>query len=402
MSFDVRSFKALFPGLDDPSLIYLDSAATAQMPAFAADAMRAHELHARANVHRGNHRLAEKAGEAYDLARRRAAAYLKAEPSEIVFTAGATAALNLAAFALTDDMQAGDEVLLSVAEHHSNLLPWQQAARRKGLVLKFLGVTEYGRIDLSRLDALLTPRAKAIAITQASNVTGAVTDLGPLASAAKSFGIPLLVDGAQGAPHGPADPRRLGADLYALAGHKCFGPMGIGVLWGKPELLEKLPPFQTGGGMVGHVSLEGASWAKPPARFEAGTPPVAAAVGLGVTLDWLKGLDWPAIFAHQRSLAERLLAGLAAIKGVRLYGPASAQDRVPVFSMALEGAHPHDVCQVLDRRGLALRGGHHCAEPLMTALGVEALFRASLAPYNGESDIDALLEGIGEAKRVLL
>jgi cysteine desulfurase/selenocysteine lyase len=402
MSFDPHAFKALFPGLARPGLRYLDNAASAQMPAFAAEALRHHELHCRANVHRGNHRLAEMADEAYALARAQAGAYLNAPADEIIFTAGATAALNLAAYALSETLQAGDEALLSVAEHHSNLLPWRQAASRKGLVLRFLPVDGEGRIDMKPLDSLVGPRTRAIAITQASNVTGAITDLTALARLAHARDIPLLLDGAQAAPHGPVDPRALGASLYALAGHKCFGPMGIGVLWGRRELLERLPPFLVGGGMVGHVSLEAASWAGPPRRFEAGTPPVGGAVALGATLAWLKGLDWSAIQAHETALARRLLAGLQGLEGVRLYGPPEVKDRLPVFSMAMEGAHPHDVCQVLDRKGLALRGGHHCAEPLMAAFGVDALFRASLAPYNDETDIDALLAGLGEAKRILL
>lgn len=407
MNFDLAAFKAEFPILARPGgggapLHYLDNAATAQCPERVIEAVARHERENRGNIQRGTHHLAERALEAYENARAACGRYLNAPAEEIVFTGGATAALNLIAHGLGEGLKAGDEVLLSVAEHHSALLPWQEVRRRKGIELRFLPVTRDGRLDLSRLADLVGPRTKVIALTHASNVTGAVSELAPVIEAASAFGAILVLDGAQRAPHGPLDLQALGCDFYALAGHKCFGPNGVGVLWGRRALLERLPPLLVGGGMVGHVELQHSTFGPPVRRFEAGTPPIAQAVGLGAALDWLGALPWPAIHAHLADLSRRLLDGLAAFNDLRLCGPRDLANRLPVFAFDLAGAHPHDVCQILDRSGVALRGGHHCAQPLMAAFGVEALSRASLAPYNDQADIDALLKGLDQARRILL
>ncbi len=402
MSLDVATLRAQFPLLAaDPGLHYLDSAASAQVPRVVLDAVARHETTARANVHRGVHRLAEAATAAYEGARARVARYLNVAASEIVFTGGATAAINLVAHSFTQALSPGDAVVVSELDHHSNLVPWQIAAERSGLVLRAIPATADGRLDLDALDRVLDARTKLIAVTHASNVTGAVTDVARIVVAARSVGARVLLDGAQRAPHGPLDLPALGIDFYALSGHKLFGPNGVGVLWGRGDLLAAMPPFMGGGEMIRRVTLAKTTYADPPARFEAGTPPIAQAVGMGAAVDWLLGLDWPAIAAHELALAGRLMDGLAAIRGARLVGPAGLQARLPVISMTLDGAHPHDVAQILDARGVAVRGGHHCAQPLMDRLDLAGTIRASLALYSDAGDVDSCLEGLAEAARRL-
>ncbi len=403
MAFDAIAVRGEFPlfAAQGAPLHYLDNAATAQMHVAAFEAMHHHDLVARGNVLRGNHRLAEAATEAYEAARRSAARFLNAfGPDEIVFTAGTTAAINLVAGALGQTLQAGDEVVVSRAEHHSNLLPWQGLCHQ-GIRLRVLPLTGDGRIDTMTLEKHIGPRCRLVAVTHASNVTGAVTDVEAVIAAAARVGARVLLDGAQAVAHGPPDVQRLGADFYAFSGHKCFGPTGVGVLWGRREALAELPPFTSGGGMVGRVAIDQATWAEPPRRFEAGTPPIAQAVGLAAVLDWLRGLDWAAIGAHETGLLERLLAGLKTIPGVRLLGPAGTFRRLPLVSFAVGELHAHDVCQVLDARGIALRGGHHCAQPLMDFFGVAGAARASIALYNDAANVDALLDGLEHARRVL-
>ncbi|BBK42338.1 cysteine desulfurase [Allostella vacuolata] len=403
MSFDPARFRALFPifqaPFDGPALHYLDSGASAQVPQHVIDAVARQDSTARANVKRGVHRLAEAATEAYETARLAAARYLNApSPREVIFTGGTTGAINLVARAFGDTLGEGDEVLLSVLEHHSNIVPWQLLQMRRGIRIAVIPATSDGRLDLDQLDRLVTPRTRLIAVTHCSNVTGALTDLAQVVAAARGVGAKVLVDGAQRAPHGPVDVQALGVDFYAFSGHKAFGPNGIGVLWGRARLLEAMPPFLGGGEMISHVSFEGSSWAPIPNKFEAGTPPIAPAVGLGAALDWLAGLDWTAILAHELRLTGRILDGLAAIPGCRILGPAGLQQRLGVVSFALDGLHPHDVCQFVDAtHGVALRGGHHCAQPLMESCGLVGTVRASLAPYNDDGDVDALLDGLAHA-----
>lgn len=398
--FDAAAIKREFPGLADSRLHYLDNAATAQVPEVVLGALRRFEVEARANVHEGTHRLARAATAAYDEARSRAARFLHAySVEEIVFTYGATSSINLLAFSFGESLKPGDEILLSVLEHHSNLVPWQKLAERRGGVLRFLPMTGDGRLDLDWLDSELTDRCRLIALTHCSNVTGAMTDVARVVAAARAVGAKVMLDGAQRTPHGPVDVRRLGVDFYVFSGHKTYGPTGIGVLWGRRDLLTAMPPFMTGGQMIDQVTLAGASFRAPPRRFEAGTPPIAAAVGLGAALDFMQALDWRAIQSHELRLTRRLLDGLAATKGVRVLGPADTHDRRGVVAFTVEGFPAEEVCRHLDGHGVALRGGYHCAQPLLRAFGVDGAARASLAPYSLDDDVDALFAGLEDLIR---
>ncbi len=399
MSFSAAKWRDHFPLLAaHPELHYLDNAATGQLCEAAFDAVTHHDLTHRANVLRGTYRLAEQADAAYENARRQVAAYMNAaNAEEVVFTAGTTAAINLVAHAFGEGLKAGDEVVLSLAEHHSNFVPWQMLRDRCGVMLRILPLAAGGRLDLSRLGETITPRCKLVAVTHASNVTGAITDLAPVVAAAHAVGARVLADGAQAVQHGPVDVQALGVDFYAFSGHKAFGPTGVGVLWGRAEALEKLPPFLGGGGMIGRVTMEETTWALPPRRFEAGTPPIAQAIGLGAALDWLRAQPWADMNANMVRLAQRLIDGIAVLRGLTFLGPRDLKNRLPIVSFNLEGIHPHDACQVLDEYGVAVRGGHHCAQPLMEFFKVQGAVRASIAPYNDEADIDALLAGLQDA-----
>ncbi|MDK9704156.1 MAG: cysteine desulfurase [Sulfuritalea sp.] len=403
MSVEPASLRDGFPLLAaTPELHYLDSAATSQMHCLALDAVVRHETTRRANVSRGTYRLAEAADLAYEQARQTAARFLNASSAdEVIFTSGATASLNLVAHAFGATLGRGDRVVISVAEHHSNFVPWQMLRERTGVELALIPVTAAGQLDLARLPELIDGRCRLVAVTQCSNVTGAWTDVATVVAAARKVGARVLLDGAQAVQHGPQDVRAMGVDFYAFSGHKCFGPGGVGVLWGRGELLAAMPPFLGGGGMIAAVTAEETTWAAPPQRFEAGTPPIAQAVGLAAALDWMMNLDWPQIHAGEARLCERLIEGLRRIPGLRLLGPEASARRAPIVSFEIAGLHPHDICQVLDARQLALRGGHHCAQPLLAALGAEACTRASIALYNDEADIAALLDGLGFVLREL-
>jgi cysteine desulfurase/selenocysteine lyase len=401
MSFDAAATRRLFPILAREVrgrlLHYLDNAATGQLPQLVIDAVAQHDARHRANVHRGVHQLAEEATQAYESARDAVARYLNARRDEIVFTSGATAAINLLATSYVARLAPGDEILISELEHHSNIVPWQLAAQRHGLVLRAIPAAEDGRLDLARLDSLIGARTRLLALTHVSNVTGAVSDVAVLLAAARSVGAKIMLDGSQRPPHGPLDIAALGVDFYVFTGHKMFAPNGIGVLWGRHELLAAMPPFLGGGEMIKRVTIAASSYAEPPRRFEAGTPPIAQAIGLGAAARWLMTLDWSAIAEHELRLTQRLLDGLAANKRVRVIGPQSLQRRLGVVSFHVADVHPHDLCQLLDARGVALRGGHHCAQPLMDRFELPGTSRASIALYNDESDIDALLAGLDGA-----
>ena len=406
MSFDVASLRAEFPILRERPggrpINYLDNAATAQSPQIVIDAVSRHEATSRGNTFRGIHRLAEMATEAYQKARADVARYCGvANPDEIVFTGGTTAGINLLAYSLGDSFAPGDEVLISELEHHSNIVPWQMLRDRRGIVLRWLPVTDEGRLDLAALDRNVNARTRLISLTHASNVTGAVTDIGRVVSAARRVGAQVLLDGAQAAPHGPLDLPALGADYYVFSGHKTYGPNGIGVLWGRRERLEALRPFMGGGHMIRRVTKERTTYAEVPHRFEAGTMPIAQAVGLGAALRWAMGLDWEAATAHTQRLTQRILDGIGTIRTAKVIGPQGLQGRVGVVSFVLPGLHPHDICQILDEHGAALRGGHHCCQPLMERFGVTGTTRASVAPYNDDSDVDAFLTGLDDAWRRL-
>ena len=405
MSFDVAAVRGQFPILseiiDGRPLHYLDNGASAQVPNAVLDAVRKYETTQRANVVRGVHTLAERATEAYENARAEVAAFLGVQPKEIVFTGGCTAAINLVAYSYGSLLKSGDRILLSELEHHSNIVPWQLLRSRSGVELDVLPVTEDGRIDVSVLPQLLTPRTKLVSLAHVSNVTGSSLDVKTIVAAAKAVGAKVMLDGAQRAPHGPLDLPSLGIDFYAFAGHKAYGPNGIGVLWAKAELFDAMPPFMGGGSMIGRVTFAETTWATPPRRFEAGTPPIGPAIGLGAACTWMQSLDWTAAHAHEMSLTQRVMDGLQKIDGTWLLGPASLQDRYPVVSFTLEGVHTHDVAQVLDSFGVAVRAGHHCAQPLIDRFDIDGTTRVSIAPYNDHSDVDALLAGVQHAARTL-
>jgi len=385
----------------DPGLHYLDSGASSQIPAFVLDAVRDFETTARANVHRGVHRLAEAATARYEGARAEIARWFGVDAGEIVVTSGTTASINLVAHGFGESLAPGDEVVISELEHHSNIVPWQMLRDRRGIVLKFLPLTEDGRIDLAALDRVVTAKTKLIALAHCSNVTGAVVDIARVVAAAKSVGAAVLLDGAQRVPHGPLDIASLGVDFYAFSGHKMYAPHGIGILWGKRARLEAMPPLLGGGDMIRRVTLAKTEYAPPPNRFEAGTPNISGLIGLGAAVRWMAQQDWSAIAQEEMRLTARLLDGLAAIPDARVIGPTGLQSRIGTVSFALGEMHPHDVCQILDRHGVACRGGHHCAQPLMDRFDVMGTTRASIAPYTVAADIDALLTGLADVRRVL-
>ncbi len=399
-----RQFPIMARTVNGKPLHYLDNAASAQTPRAVLDAVTEHESVHRSNVMRSVHQLAEEATEAYAGARQTLADYVNAgAPEEIVFTSGTTDSINLVAHAFGQSLGEGDEIVISRVEHHSNIVPWQMLAARSGAVVKALPATGNGEIDLAALSSTITERCRIVAISHGSNVTGGITDLAAVVEAARGVGARVLVDGAQWAPHGPFDVAALDVDFYAFSGHKMFGPNGIGVLWGRRELLDSLPPFKGGGEMIRTVTLEKTTFAPAPHRFEAGTPPIAQAVGMAAAARWLSAQDLSGAEAHLARLTGRVMEGIATIgqgkdrAHIRLVGPPAEAARLPVVSFITEGLHPHDICQILDGHGVALRGGHHCAQPLMDHFGVTGTTRASLALYNDDGDVDAFLNGLEDA-----
>ncbi|QFU88813.1 cysteine desulfurase [Amycolatopsis sp. YIM 10] len=412
---DVAALRADFPILsrtvrDGKPLVYLDSGATAQRPAQVLDAERRFLETANAAVHRGAHQLAEEATDAYEDARARIAEFVGATPGELVFTKNATEGFNLVAYAMSNAATAGpeaarfavgegDEIVITEMEHHANLVPWQQLVQRTGAKLRWFGVTDDGRLDLSSLDDLITERTKLVAFTHQSNVLGTVNPVATLVARAKQVGALTLLDACQSVPHAPVDLAALGVDFATFSGHKMLGPSGIGVLYGRRELLEAMPPFITGGSMIELVRMEGSTFAPPPQRFEAGSPMTSQAVGLGAAVDYLSAAGIDSIAAHEHRLTEAALAGLGEIAGVRIVGPTDLADRGGAVSFVIDGVHPHDAGQVLDSLGVAVRVGHHCAWPLHRRMGVPATVRASFYLYNELSEVDALVRGVREAQR---
>ncbi|MDR6865058.1 SufS family cysteine desulfurase [Phycicoccus sp. 3266] len=412
---ELARIRAGFPILsrtvrDGKPLVYLDSGATSQRYAGALDAERAFNEHVNAAVHRGAHQLSEEATDAYEGARATVARFVGGEQDEVVFTKNATEGLNLVAYAFSGTVAGqakdprltlgeGDEVLVTEMEHHANLVPWQELCRRTGATLRWVGVTDEGRLDLDgrhgpALGELLTERTKVFAFTHVSNVLGTINPVRRLVDAARGVGALTVLDACQSAPHVALDVADLGVDFAAFSGHKMFGPTGVGVLWGRSELLHAMPPFITGGSMIETVRMEGSTYAAPPQRFEAGSPNAAQAVGLGAAIDYLGELGMDRIAAHEHALTERLLAGLAERPWVRVVGPAEAVDRVGAVAFDVQGVHAHDVGQVLDDQGVAVRVGHHCAWPLHRRMGVTASTRASLAAYTTPAEVDAMLDAL--------
>jgi cysteine desulfurase/selenocysteine lyase len=402
-TLDVRKdFPILTRELDGRPLVYLDSASTAQKPQAVIDAVADHLRAHNANVHRGVYTLALEADAAYDRARQQVAAFTGADPKTTIFTKNVTEAINLVAYAWgRANVGAGDAVVITQMEHHANIVPWQQLCRERGAELRYLHVDESGQLAPGQLDEELERgTVKLVAFTHVSNVLGTVNPVAEMTARVRAAGAVSLVDGAQAIPHMPVDVGRLGADFYAWTGHKAIGPTGIGVLHGNRELLEAMPPFLTGGDMIASVDFESATWNELPYKFEAGTPPIAEAVGLGVAVEYLKGLGMERVRAHELALTAHLLGSLAEIPGLHVVGPPSAQDRGGLASFTIEGMHPHDVAELASREGVCIRAGHHCAQPLMRCLHVDSTARASVGIYTTPAEVDALIDALHAGREV--
>ncbi|MGD0257875.1 MAG: cysteine desulfurase [Thermoplasmata archaeon] len=397
-------FPVLSRSFNGHPLAYLDSAATSQKPRTVIDAVARYYSELNANPHRGVYALSVEATDAYEAARARVARFLHApDPNGVIFVRGTTEALNLVATCLgREHLRTGDQVVSTVMEHHSNIVPWHQLRSRRGVALDFVGIDADGRLRTEDLDRLIGPRTKVVAVTHVSNVLGTVNPIREIANRAHEVGALVIVDAAQSVPHRSVDVGALGADFLAFSGHKVLGPMGIGVLWGRSELLAALPPYMGGGEMISEVHTDRVEYREPPARFEAGTPNVAGAVGLSAALDYVERIGWEALQDHERRLFQRFVDGAASRFGndLKVYGPPPSPDRESVASFSVRGVHPHDLASLLDSDGIAIRAGHHCAQPLMDVLGVPALARASPYLYNTAEEIDRLLDSIGKARRL--
>lgn len=423
MTLDVAAVRADFPILSRTvrggnPLVYLDSGATSHKPVQVLDAEREYNLTSNAAAHRGAHLLGEEATDALENARARIAAFIGADAGEIIFTRNATEAANLIAYSISNAATGGpaggpaagspaealaigpgDEVLVTELEHHANLVPWQQLCQRTGATLRWFPVTAEGRVDLTDIGTLVSERTRIVAVTHQSNVTGAIPPVGQIAAAAHAVGAIVVVDAAQSVPHHPVSVGETGADFLFFSGHKMLAPTGVGVLWGRMALLEAMPPFITGGSMIEVVRMEGSTFLPPPQRFEAGVPAVAQAVGLAAACDYLDSVGMENVAEHERLLTARAIEALTAIGGVRVLGPQTTQARGGAISFEVDQVHPHDVGQVLDDLGIAVRTGHHCAWPLHRALGVQASTRASFYLYNTPDEVDALADGIRTAQK---
>ena len=416
LPLDVEAIRADFPILgrtvrDGRRLVYLDSGATSQKPRSVLDAERDFYENHNAAPHRGAHQLAEEATGLYEAARSAVGAFIGAPENEVVFTRNTTEAINLVAYALSNAATAkepafrryavgqGDEIVVTEMEHHANLVPWQQLCERTGATLRWLGLTDDGRLDLSDLHSVVNERTKLVAVTQQSNILGTINPLGDIVARAHEVGALVLVDGAQSVPHQPVDVAELGADFLVFSGHKMLGPTGVGVLWGRYEVLDKLPPFLTGGSMIEVVRMEASTFAAPPQRFEAGVPMTAQVIGLAAAVEYLQGLGMDRVEEHEKALTGYALQKLAEIPGVTVIGPPDTVARGGAVSFTVEGIHPHDVGQVLDDHGIAVRVGHHCAWPVVRRYGVPATTRATFYVHTGYDDIDALADGIRAAQK---
>jgi cysteine desulfurase/selenocysteine lyase len=401
----LESIRAEFPILrrevKGQTLVYLDNGATVQKPATVIEAVDRFYREHNSNVHRGVHTLSEEATSLYEGARQTVASHNGADSREVVFTHNATAALNLAANSWgRANLGPGDRILLTEMEHHSNIVPWYLIAEQTGAELDWVEVDRQGRLDRDSLDAGLAREPKLFALAHVSNVLGTINPVAEIVAAARSAGAVTVIDGAQAAPKMKIDMTAIGADFYAFTGHKLYGPTGIGVLYGRRDLLDGLGPFEGGGSMISKVSREKITWASVPARFEAGTPPIAEAAGLGAAIEWVRGVGPDSIADHERALTAYALPRLAEIPGMTLFGPADTTDRAGIISFELDGVHPHDVAEIVDRHGVAVRAGHHCAQILMKRLDVVATTRASFAAYNTTGEIDSLVEALHDARRV--
>jgi len=402
--FDVARVRAQFPSLNqqvyDHPLVYLDSGASAQKPDVVIDAISNYYRNDHANVHRGVHKLAERATDAFEGARERIASFINAEsPREIIFVRGATEGINLVAQSWgQQNLKSGDEVMITEMEHHANIVPWQFICQQKNAVLKVIPMNDRGELLMDSFRDLLSAKTRMVAVTHISNALGTVNPVKEIVSLAHHVGAKVLIDGAQAAPHSKIDIDEIGCDFYTFSGHKVYGPTGIGVLWGREELLAKMPPYQGGGEMIRRVTFEKSDFASPPYRFEAGTPNIAGAVGLGVAIDWLDGLGLGNVSTHEAALLEYATSKAKETPGMRIIG--TAENKAGILSFELEGIHPHDLGTIFDRQGVAIRAGHHCAMPVMQHFSVPATVRASFGVYNTLEDIDALFRGVARAQEL--
>ena len=397
MSFSPAEIKKDFPIFSGSDLVYLDNAATTQKPQSVLDEVDSLYREANANVHRALYSLGSEATERFENSRKKVAKYIGANSEkEIVFTSGTTESINLLARSIGNTLKPGDEILISEMEHHSNIVPWQMTAQRTGATLKYLSIKETGELDISNPEKYFTSNTKIISLTHMSNVLGTINPIKKLSAKAHQVGAIMIVDGAQGASHLPMDVQELGCDFYAFSGHKMLGPTGIGVLWGKTEHLEEMDPFMGGGEMINTVTMESSTWNDIPYKFEAGTPNFAQAVGLGAAIDYLQNIGMDNIAAHEQMLIEYALGKLNQIDGLRIHG--SAKDRGGVISFNMDGIHPHDLAQFLNEDNIAIRVGHHCAQPLLKTLGETATARMSFYIYNDESDVDKFCESLETIK----
>ena len=404
-SRSIDEIRAEFPILErqvhGQPLAYLDNGATAQTPLQVLEAMDRYWTEHNANVHRGVHTLSEEATSLYEGARATIARHLGTNPREVIFTRNVTGALNLVAHAWgRANVGEGDRILLTEMEHHSNIVPWYLLAKEVGAELDWVPVDDEGRLDMTALEGALERGPKLIAVAHISNVLGTVNPIADIVRLAHEAGAIAVVDGAQAAPKLPLDLAALGADFYGFTGHKLYGPTGVGVLYGRPELLDAMPPYEGGGSMIRKVTKERITWADVPARFEAGTPPIAEAIGLAAAVEWLDGVGLDAAHAHEAELGAYALERLADVPGLRVFGPPAGDDRVGIVSFEMEGVHAHDVSEILDRHAIAVRAGHHCAQVLMDRLGVAATTRASLAVYNTREEIDRLIDALHDVRRI--
>ncbi|WP_417483694.1 cysteine desulfurase [Maricaulis salignorans] len=394
-------FPILQREINGKPLVYLDNAASAQKPEFVIESVAGVYRSYYANVHRGLHTLANESTEAFELARDDVRRFINAaRTEEIVFTRGSTEAINLVAHSFGQGLKAGDEIIISRMEHHSNIVPWRILADAKGLTLRWADVNAAGELDYPQLADMVNGDTKLIAISHMSNVLGTINHAERIMEIARSAGVPVLFDGSQSAVHIPVDMQALGCDFFVFTGHKLYGPSGIGVLYARGDWLDRLPPFMGGGEMIADVYEDRLTFADPPHKFEAGTPPIADAIGLGAAIRWLERHDRAAVMEHERALMDRAVTGMAAIEGVRMIG--TAQDKGAIISFAMEGAHPHDIAQILDKYGIAVRAGHHCAQPLMRHMGVSATARASFAIYNTIEEADAFVDALKKARDFLI
>ena len=397
MSFSPAEIKKDFPIFSGSDLVYLDNAATTQKPQSVLDEVDSLYSEANANVHRALYSLGSEATERFENSRKKVAKYIGANSEkEIVFTSGTTESINLLARSIGNTLKPGDEILISEMEHHSNIVPWQMAAQRTGATLKYLSIKKTGDLDISNPEKYFTSNTKIVSLTHMSNVLGTINPIKKLSEKAHQVGAIMIVDGAQGASHMPVDVKELGCDFYAFSGHKMLGPTGIGVLWGKTEYLEEMDPFMGGGEMINTVTMESSTWNDIPYKFEAGTPNFAQAVGLGAAIDYLQNIGMDSIAAHEQKLIKYALGKLNQIDGLRIHG--SAKDRGGVISFNMDGIHPHDLAQFLNEDNIAIRVGHHCAQPLLKALGETATARMSFYIYNDESDVDKFCESLETIK----